>query len=49
MKRWMTLLLGCLLLCTACGKKELLGSIALREDTTPEQMREELYQRDDLP
>ena len=27
MKRWMTLLLGCLLLCTACGKKELLESI----------------------
>ena len=49
MKRWMTLLLGCLLLCTACGKKELLGSIALREDTTPEQMIEELSQRYDLP
>ena len=49
MKRWMTLLLGCLLLCTACGKKELLESIALREDTTPEQMIEELSQRYDLP
>ena len=49
MKRWMTLLLGCLLLCTACGKKELLGSIALREDTNPEQMIEELSQRYDLP
>ena len=49
MKRWMTLLLECLLLCTACGKKELLGSIALREDTTPEQMIEELSQRYDLP
>lgn len=49
MKRWMTLLLGCLLLCTACGKKELSDPIALREDTTPKQMIEELSQRYDLP
>ena len=49
MKRWMILLLGCLLLCTACGKKELSGSIVLREDTTPEQMIEDLSQRYDLP
>mgnify|MGYP000596286808 CR=1 FL=1 len=51
MKRWMTLLLGCLLLCTACGKKELLESIdyAHIHNRKVYLMIEELSQRYDLP